>query len=262
MFLGAQMVQSASSPNKTTLDPQRALQVEEMVRLVEAGRAFTSKVVIGSKAPGPRSVWKPEMKYLSLGFEVVVGTRSKDAGGKQHEDHVDELLHCKIATVLLDPDNDRKRNTVVLLTGDGNSNNAKNNFPFFVSAALKRGWRVEMWAWKVSCSRIYRDMYKQLPQEQRGMYSLRYLDGHPEVLKQKIPKLARGAVPSTPSKKEEEEEGVSRACMLCDDRERSVEMLPCGHSSYCRLCFTSLMFHQKQSVKCGICFDIVTGEKK
>jgi hypothetical protein len=47
--------------------------------------------------------------------------------------------------------------TLVLLTGDGNSNNGASMFPdCVVEKALRQGWKVEVWSWKRSTSQVYR----------------------------------------------------------------------------------------------------------
>ena len=63
--------------------------------------------------------------------------------------------------------------TLVLLSGDGNSNEGRASFSEVVKEALfDHGWRVEVWCWKASCSTTYREL-----QGMEGCnFSLFYLD--------------------------------------------------------------------------------------
>ena len=50
--------------------------------------------------------------------------------------------------------------TLIMLTGDGNDNGGGDapSFPKVVHEAIELGWKVEVWCWKASCSKTYKDL--------------------------------------------------------------------------------------------------------
>jgi len=69
------------------------------------------------------------------------------------EQGVDELLHLKISDSLLDT---AVPSTIVLATGDAAEAEYSGGFLKYVERALKKGWKVELVAWKDSISQEYR----------------------------------------------------------------------------------------------------------
>jgi len=63
---------------------------------------------------------------------------------------------------------------LVLVTGDGNSNNDRTSFPEVVDIALQRDWLVEVWAWRGACSARYLQM--QDAYASSGKFKLLFLD--------------------------------------------------------------------------------------
>jgi hypothetical protein len=70
------------------------------------------------------------------------------------EVNIDEALQAQIWNAL--SRDYPTPHTLVLLTGDGNSNNGASKFPDCVEKALRLGWKVEVWAWKKSTSHVSR----------------------------------------------------------------------------------------------------------
>jgi hypothetical protein len=69
--------------------------------------------------------------------------------------------------------------TVVLATGDGNDENPFSSFVRAVKACLIQGVRVEIWAWRESCSAKYRELTALHPRER---YELCFLDAHSSTI--------------------------------------------------------------------------------
>jgi chromosome segregation ATPase len=53
--------------------------------------------------------------------------------------------------------------TLVLLTGDGNSNNDRVSFPEVILTAVRNDWNVEVWAWKAATSQVYKRFHDSYP---------------------------------------------------------------------------------------------------
>ena len=73
------------------------------------------------------------------------------AGGEQA---VDEVLHLKMADLLLDVD---PPETLALLSGNGHTSQFESSFPAHVKRALDRGWEVEIYSWECSMSHRWYD---------------------------------------------------------------------------------------------------------
>ncbi|KAH9476039.1 hypothetical protein JR316_0011608 [Psilocybe cubensis] len=76
---------------------------------------------------------------------------------KYREQGVDELLQLKLHQALADTDNVPEGSTIVLATGDGNMGQfSEDGFLGPVRTALRRGWKVELYAWEDGLSRAWR----------------------------------------------------------------------------------------------------------
>jgi hypothetical protein len=62
------------------------------------------------------------------------------------------------------------RRTLILVTGDGNANAGRHNFPEALEAALRNKWRVRVYAWKGSAHRNYVAMASEYKAEFRLVY--------------------------------------------------------------------------------------------
>ncbi|EAU86881.2 hypothetical protein CC1G_11600 [Coprinopsis cinerea okayama7 len=76
---------------------------------------------------------------------------------RYREQGVDELLQLKLHQALADVDKVPKGSTIVLATGDGNVGQfSEDGFIGPVRTALKRGWKVELYAWEDGLSKVWR----------------------------------------------------------------------------------------------------------
>lgn len=77
------------------------------------------------------------------------------------EQAVDEILHLRIANLILDVD---PPETIALLTGDGHTSEFGGSFPEQIERALERGWEVEVYSWECSMShRAYDPIIQRYP---------------------------------------------------------------------------------------------------
>lgn len=115
---------------------------------VERGREAQERIVIGShQGECARTDWE------QLGYAVVTDPR------RGRERFVDEALHAQLmrtASRRFDPPR-----VIALVTGDGNLNEGRTNFPECIEAALKNDWHVELHSWRKSTNKTYLDMAKQ-----------------------------------------------------------------------------------------------------
>ncbi|KAH6910006.1 hypothetical protein BKA70DRAFT_182901 [Coprinopsis sp. MPI-PUGE-AT-0042] len=76
---------------------------------------------------------------------------------RYREQGVDELLQLKLHQALADVDNVPKGSTIVLATGDGNVGQFnEDGFLGPVRLALRKGWKVELYAWEDGLSKSWR----------------------------------------------------------------------------------------------------------
>ncbi len=128
--------------------PWPALRVHfrNLVLLVEGGQEISTRVLAGSVPPGDDDLWQyaKDMKY-----ETNLLRKVEKDDGRLGEQGVDELLHLKIANLLLDSEQPQ---ALVLVTGDGRVSEFGTGFALQAQRALKRGWQVEVWSWKSALS--------------------------------------------------------------------------------------------------------------
>ena len=119
-------------------------------RLLEHTHDVQTRVLRGSVPPGNDALWDfaRDANYdTSLLHKIV-----KD-DGRLGEQAVDEVLHLRIANVLLD---NEPPQLLVIATGDGNQGEFGTSFDEQVSRALHRGWEVEVWSWQAQLSGRFR----------------------------------------------------------------------------------------------------------
>ncbi|GMH83706.1 hypothetical protein TrVE_jg3389 [Triparma verrucosa] len=101
----------------------------------------------------------------STGWDVHMSTRAPGGG----EELVDTRLVAQIQATLLNVGTPQR---IILMTGDGNPNGGRGvSFLSAVTAALNLGWIVEIWSWKASCNRLYKNLVGTT-----SRFSLHYLD--------------------------------------------------------------------------------------
>jgi hypothetical protein len=123
-----------------------------LFRLVEGSHAVITRVLAGSVPPGSEELWE----YAKQGgYDTALLKKIGTDDGRLAEQGVDELLHLKVANVLLDHDPPQ---TLILTTGDGRVGAYGTGFVQQAERALKRGWAVEVWSWKEQLSRKYQQL--------------------------------------------------------------------------------------------------------
>ncbi|OCH88071.1 hypothetical protein OBBRIDRAFT_780753 [Obba rivulosa] len=112
------------------------------------------------------------------------GTSESDHGGgngagastrvRYREQGVDELLQLKLHQALAEVDEVPPGATIVLATGDGNVGQfSEEGFLGVVRTALKKGWRVELYAWEGGLSRAW---MREFGEAWRGRFEIHMLD--------------------------------------------------------------------------------------
>jgi hypothetical protein len=123
-------------------------------------------VLAGSVPPGNEELWK---HARACSYDTDLLRRVDRDDGRLSEQGVDELLHLKIANVLLDYEPPQ---TLVIASGDGSDSEFGTSFPQQIERALKRQWTVVVWSWKEQLSGKLRGLAAQ----HRGAFSIRDLD--------------------------------------------------------------------------------------
>ncbi|KAG6860654.1 hypothetical protein C0995_009019 [Termitomyces sp. Mi166 len=121
-------------------------------RHLSGGTTSGGDTVSGSPGTSPL---KPT---LSTNFNSTTpATPTTPMRVRYREQGVDELLQLKLHQVLAATDDVPPGATIVLATGDGNVGQfSEDGFLGPVRTALKRGWRVELYAWEEGLSRAWR----------------------------------------------------------------------------------------------------------
>jgi hypothetical protein len=142
IHIGCQATPRPGAP----LPPFARLKHKELVARVVRGRPCGIMFVGGGGMPDA-----VVRAWVSCGFRVKASVTD------DYQANIDELLHSQIQRVLLETSvRGEKPGTLVLLTGDGNRNSHRSSFPSCVVSALKFGWRIELYAWKMSLSSTMR----------------------------------------------------------------------------------------------------------
>jgi hypothetical protein len=83
---------------------------------------------------------------------------------------VDELLQLKLHQSLNITDSSPPPgSTIILATGDGNAGEFnEEGFVGPVSIALRRGWRVELYAWEDGLSRVWKRVFEEWLEDETG----------------------------------------------------------------------------------------------
>jgi len=75
---------------------------------------------------------------------------------RYREQGVDELLQLKLHQSIIDAERPPPGSTIILATGDGNMGEFnEDGFVGCVRSALKKGWKVELYAWRECLSRVW-----------------------------------------------------------------------------------------------------------
>ena len=107
------------------------------------------------------------------GGVISTGSPGSTPGGstariRYREQGVDELLQLKLHQAIADVDVVPPNATIVLATGDGNVGQFnEEGFLGCVRTALKKGWRVELYAWEGGLSRSWKREFGEGPYRHR-----------------------------------------------------------------------------------------------
>ncbi|KAK3260845.1 hypothetical protein CYMTET_30221 [Cymbomonas tetramitiformis] len=149
--------------NSNIVFQRRNLDIPELMKYVEGGRTVMERQVTGSRSS--LKLWEHE--WTRINYDVIC------EGGRGKEQFVDEFLHSQIwrvASKVFFP-----KRVLAILTGDGNDNQGRGSFPECIAAALRNGWFVEVYSWRISTHHVYKDKSFIEPQHQHR-FSLKYLD--------------------------------------------------------------------------------------
>jgi hypothetical protein len=87
---------------------------------------------------------------------------------RYREQGVDELLQLKLHQAIADVDTPPPNATIVLATGDGNVGQFnEDGFLGPVRTALKKGWKVELYAWEEGLSKAWMREFGEGPWKDR-----------------------------------------------------------------------------------------------
>eukprot|EP00618_Florenciella_parvula_P017583 CAMPEP_0119481862 /NCGR_PEP_ID=MMETSP1344-20130328/9991_1 /TAXON_ID=236787 /ORGANISM="Florenciella parvula, Strain CCMP2471" /LENGTH=717 /DNA_ID=CAMNT_0007516241 /DNA_START=94 /DNA_END=2243 /DNA_ORIENTATION=+ len=186
IFGGGQEVPDTTQPGGYRLDRSVRVLCRKLHDVVTLERTAAQKVVFGSVPQGTMARLKGGSVFKSWekeGYKSCVCPRNDDntegyAGGSKGS-IVDDALIAQMYTAITEYKNMNGWNgrTLVMCTGDGNPNHGDEHSPSFlkvVHEAIDCGWRVEVWAWKKTCSANY----LTLARDHAGdpCFSLMYLD--------------------------------------------------------------------------------------
>jgi NYN domain len=165
IFVGARHTAAQVEPGAPTTAVR--LHYPNLFRLIEGHHQVASRVLAGSIVGPNEALWDFARR---AGYEtILLNLLAATEGTGKREQAVDEVLHLKIANCLLDHGMEQ---TLVLVTGDGHESTYGTSFPGQVERALRRGWSVEVWAWKLQLSNAYRSLAANTK------VRLQYLDPH------------------------------------------------------------------------------------
>ncbi|CAF1269618.1 unnamed protein product [Adineta ricciae] len=122
-------------------------------------RNIQTRIVGGSEPPKNARVWK---EWENRGYTVLLGERTSS----NKEEFLDDVLHSQMFKLILShPSKRTRRQVLVLLSGDGNSNYGRTSFPEAVRTALQHNWNVELWSWKNSFSKKFSQIQNDYPSQ-------------------------------------------------------------------------------------------------
>lgn len=132
-----------------------------------AGGATTSE-----NSDGVGASLLPTPARTDSGGAISPGSPAGTPGGstrvRYREQGVDELLQLKLHQAIADVDVVPPNATIVLATGDGNVGQFnEEGFLGCVRTALKKGWRVELYAWEGGLSRSWKREFGEGPHRHR-----------------------------------------------------------------------------------------------
>jgi hypothetical protein len=171
--IGAQIGPDGKRDMRVRLDVAQLVQCVNQGRDVKSGHVITS---VAGKLEGRQPAFIRD--WEKAGYNVRVQERR---GGS--EQLLDEVLMSAMQETILkfssaEPSaagSGQRQHTIVLLSGDGNTNGNHHSFAETIQLALSKGMFVEIWAWRNSVSQVYT---KAFMEHYGGSFSVRYFDDH------------------------------------------------------------------------------------
>lgn len=155
IFGGAQRV--ASEKEKAPW-PAVRIDYKNLFRVLRHGKMNTGvSMLAGSVPPGNEALWTAAQE---AGFDTTLLHKVPADTGRLSEQGVDEAIHLRIGNILLDAE---EPGMIVVATGDGAQTAQGCSFTDQVIRAAKRGWKVEIWSWRVQLSPRLRDTRIKYP---------------------------------------------------------------------------------------------------
>jgi len=159
---------SKSKRNSTGSGVTRLTLVRGHARHKSVGGATTSE-----NSDGVNVSLLPTPARTDSGGAISAGSPTSTPGGsttrvRYREQGVDELLQLKLHQAIADVDVVPRNATIVLATGDGNVGQFnEEGFLGCVRTALKKGWKVELYAWEGGLSRSWKREFGEGPHRHR-----------------------------------------------------------------------------------------------
>jgi len=141
---------------KCFIDPE---QLDSHLKL---SRQCAQKQIFGTFPSAEDNIWT---KWKELGYKVKVGRAGKEV-------FVDDSIHAQIFRLILSQSKYEVKDTIVLVTGDGNKNENYSSFVECVMRALENGHQVEICSWKNRLNKIYLGFCR----DDNQPFKIRYLD--------------------------------------------------------------------------------------
>jgi hypothetical protein len=164
----------SSSPHGTRSRLKVKFNINNLMELFIKQRLPVTKIIVGSYKQYKSSKeltnnlscsigfssphWMIEWTRFPYLFSVYLNERLQNSIGNYVESKEDSQLHALITSTILQYSNHQQgriKHVLILVTGDGNHNHGSTSFPLCVESALKLGWLVELYAWKVGLSKEF-----------------------------------------------------------------------------------------------------------
>lgn len=147
IFGGAQRAALTIEPG--ALRESIRIYYRNLFQFIEGNHNVETRVLAGSVPPGNDNLWN---YARNSGYNTDLLKKVEKDDGRLGEQAVDEILHLKIANVLLDY---KGSHNLILATGDGRTSKYGTSFAHQATRALKEGWNVEIWSWKDQLSQQF-----------------------------------------------------------------------------------------------------------
>ena len=171
--MGAQFVPDGQG---YTRDLSTRVSARRVHDLVNFERTPCQQVCFGSVAQGRPSQSLTFAYWRDQGYKTHIAERSS----KGKEQFVDEGLIAHMLHSVIQHQGQGR--TLALVSGDGNNNGDAEGPSFLtvVRQAINSGWKVEIWAWRATCSRNYLRLANEMAEQSN--FSLHYLDCYRDEL--------------------------------------------------------------------------------